>query len=374
MDTSIDKLLEAHPYRTSAKDFEFDLLALLRNAVIDAAARLPSYGRYVGTWPIPPQRARVVSDLPFLPVRMFKADPPLSLVATSEIKRFLSSSATTGQAPSRVVLDTVTSRRMTKGVTAIVADYVGTERRPYLVVDLAAIAASPSLDLGARGAAIRGLQPFARETLYCLRQTDTGIELDRPALLEFADRHRDKDVLVYGFTYMLWLHFAKPLAQQQICLNMPHVHVMHSGGWKRLVEDQVGKDVFNQTLAAVFGCGPERVIDFYGMVENLGIIYPDCEFGNKHAPTFGEVIVRDPLTLTPVSAGETGIVQVCSVLPNSFPGHLLLTEDMAKVVLDDGCSCGRSGLAFRFSGRVPKTEVRGCGNVAARRNEEVANQ
>ena len=76
-----------------------------------------------------------------------------------------------------------------------------------------------------------------------------------------------------------------------------------------------------------FGCSPDRIIDFYGMVESVGVIYPDCSEGNKHAPGFGDVIVRNPLTLEPVAAGEHGIVQVCSVLPTSFPGNLLLTED-----------------------------------------------
>ena len=122
-----------------------------------------------------------------------------------------------------------------------------------------------------------------------------------------------------------------------------------------------------QGLAQVFGCAPERVIDFYGMVENVGVIYPDCAEGNKHAPAFGEVIVRNPLTLEPVGQGETGLIQVCSVLPTSFPGHLLLTEDLAEVIALDGCPCGRRGIAFRFAGRAPKSEVRGCGNIQTER-------
>jgi hypothetical protein len=64
-------------------------------------------------------------------------------------------------------------------------------------------------------------------------------------------------------------------------------------------------------------------------------------------------------------AGENGIVQVCSVLPTSFPGNLLLTEDMAQVIAYDGCPCGRRGISFRFAGRIPKAEVRGCGNIKA---------
>jgi hypothetical protein len=78
--------------------------------------------------------------------------------------------------------------------------------------------------------------------------------------------------------------------------------------------------------------------------------------------------VRNPLTLEPVAPGEHGIVQVCSVLPTSFPGHLLLTEDMAQVIAYDGCPCGRRGISFRFAGRVPKAELRGCGNIESKRS------
>ena len=133
-------------------------------------------------------------------------------------------------------------------------------------------------------------------------------------------------------------------------------------------DEAVDKSSFDRGVAQVFGCTPDRVIDFYGMVENVGVIYPDCPEGNKHVPAFADVIVRDPLTLEPVGEGKRGMVQVCSVLPTSFPGHLLLTEDVAEIVALDGCRCGRRGTAFRFVGRVPKSEMRGCGNITQRRN------
>ena len=98
-------------------------------------------------------------------------------------------------------------------------------------------------------------------------------------------------------------------------------------------------------------------------LRTLEFIYPDCDQGNKHVPAFAEVIVRDPLTLAPVKVGQQGLVQVCSVLPTSFPGFLVLTEDIGEIVHEDGCACGRRGTAFRFVKRVPKAELRGCGNV-----------
>ena len=141
------------------------------------------------------------------------------------------------------------------------------------------------------------------------------LALDQDKLEAFANRHRDDEVLVYGFTFILWNHLAKPFLEKNICLNLRKVRVLHSGGWKRLQDQAVDKATFNDRLARIFGCSAERIVDFYGMVESVGVIFPDCSEGNKHAPAFGDVIVRDPLTLEPVAAGGHGIVQVCSILP-----------------------------------------------------------
>ncbi len=51
------------------------------------------------------------------------------------IVRTLASSSTSGQVPSRIVLDRATARRMTRSLAAIIRDFAGAERRPYLVVD-----------------------------------------------------------------------------------------------------------------------------------------------------------------------------------------------------------------------------------------------
>jgi hypothetical protein len=364
----VEALLATSPYSQCPEEKQVGLLAILKEELDYASQRHDGYRNYVQHWPVDFQSASRVADLPFLPVGILKADPPLSLVDRVEIKRTLTSSATTSQQPSRVVLDSPTSRRMTKGVVSIVRDFIGPARRPYLIVDSKDLMGSANA-LGARGAAIQGLQPFASEVTYCLCLNDQGdLELDRNRLQEFAKDHQDSELLVYGFTYILWNHLVKPLMADGICLNLAKARILHSGGWKRLQDQAVEKAFFNDQLARTFGCTPDRIIDFYGMVETVGVIYPDCSEGNKHAPLFGDVIVRDPLTLEPVEAGEHGIVQVCSVLPTSFPGHLLLTEDRAEVIAYDGCSCGRRGISFRFAGRIPKTELRGCGNLQVSRS------
>src|SRR5580704_2896331 len=370
IEQAIESLLLQPPYGVDPQQRHSALLALFKQELAYACERNPRFRNYVEQWPVDFCEADKISDLPYLPVGVFKANPPLALVGADDVKRTLSSSATTGQVPSRVVLDAATARRMTRTVITIIRDFIGPARRPYLVIDTPETLTSQT-HMGARGAAIQGLSSFATELVCCLRPAqagDSGLDLEK--LLAFATRWRHTDVLVYGFTYVIWTQLVQPLQRQGITLAFPNVHVLHSGGWKRLEQQAVTRNEFSRGVAAVFGCSADRVIDYYGMVENVGVVYPDCDHSNKHVPVFAEVIVRNPLTLAPVKVGEQGLIQVCSVLPTSFPGFLLLTEDLAEVIGDDECPCGRRGVSFRFAGRAPKAEVRGCGNLENTRYQQ----
>ncbi len=367
LEQSIGTLLDTRPYAIAPGQRTDALLALFKRELEYACERSSEFSNYVRHWPVSLAAADKIADLPYLPVSVFKANPPLSLVPASEVKRTLTSSSTSGQVPSRVVLDAATSRRMTKGVIAIIRDFVGAARRPYLVIDSQENLGRQS-ELGARGAAIQALGSFATEIVSCLRLDSQGeLGLDLEKLLACAAKWKEAEVLVYGFTYVIWTQLVGPLKRAGITLNLPNVHVLHSGGWKRLEQQAVTKDQFARDVASVFGCPTVRIIDYYGMVENVGVVYPDCARGYKHVPAFAEVIIRDPLTLAPVEAGQQGLVQVCSVLPTSFPGFLLLTDDMGEIIGHDGCDCGRRGAHFRFLRRVPKVEVRGCGNLETTR-------
>lgn len=359
----LEDLLSGPVFAREPAERQAQLLAVLKAEMQYAIERHPPFQRYVSAWPIDFRGAQRIADLPYLPVGVFKADPPLALVAPEKIVRTLASSATTGQSPSRVVLDAQTSRRMAKGVTAIIRDFVGPARRPYLVIDTPESLAGGA-QLGARAAAIQGLRNFATDIVCCLKSNEPDEPLiDEPKLRAFARQVGEGDALAYGFTYVVWRHLVQPLRAQGVTLHMPNVRLLHSGGWKRLQEQAVARAAYAAGVAGLFGCPAENVVDFYGMVENVGVIYPDCAHGNKHAPAFAEVIIRDPLTLHPVQVGEQGLVQVCSALATSFPGFAVLTDDIAEVIHYDGCPCGRRGIGFRFVKRVPKAELRGCGNI-----------
>jgi hypothetical protein len=366
----VETVLSLPPFGASEEERASMLLPLLREQVEASAAACESYRNLVRHWPVHPREAKSIAELPFLPVEVFKRTEPLATVPPDDIQRVIASSSTTGQTPSLIAVDRTTAWRMSRTTSAIIGDFIGKHRRPMLVADVPR-ADPAAINVGARDAAVRGLMPFATESVHCLEPTKDGtLTVDVDRLLAFIDRHAGESLLVYGLTTLLWINFVQPLEDAGITLDHADDQVIHSGGWKRLADRSVDKTTFNAGVASVFGTSSDRVIDFYGLVENLGIVYPDCSEGHKHAPIYGQVIVRDPVTIEPVTEGGKGFLQLCSIIPNSFPGHLLLTEDMASVAMYDGCPCGRSGIAFRFESRVPKAEVRGCGNIRPRRDGE----
>ena len=60
---------------------------------------------------------------------------------------------------------------------------------------------------------------------------------------------------------------------------------------------------------------------------------------------------------------ETGLVQLKSLLPISYPGHNILTEDIGIIYGIDNCKCKRKGKIFKILGRLSKSEIRGCSDA-----------
>lgn len=63
--------------------------------------------------------------------------------------------------------------------------------------------------------------------------------------------------------------------------------------------------------------------------------------------------------------GEKGIIQVVSMLPESYPGHSFLTEDEGVILGEDDRPCGRKGKYFKILKRLPNAEIRGCSDTYA---------
>ena len=125
--------------------------------------------------------------------------------------------------------------------------------------------------------------------------------------------------------------------------------------------EAVSREEFKERLREA--CGIQRVHDYYGMVEQTGCIYMECECGHLHASTYSDVIMRRMEDFAPCGVGEKGVIQVLSMIPTSYPGHSILTEDEGILLGEDDCPCGRKGKYFEVTGRIRNAEVRGCSDT-----------
>ncbi|HEU4657925.1 MAG TPA: hypothetical protein VFR97_10380 [Capillimicrobium sp.] len=291
--------------------------------------------------------AATPADVPHLPVSLFKTHE-LRSVPADEVFKTLTSSGTTGQLPSRVFLDRASAAAQTRALAATMQHWLGPKRLPMLIVDTKTVLKDRT-QFSARGAGILGMAPFGRDHLYLL---DASAE-ERDAWLA---KHEGEPVLVFGFTFMVWEHLPAGV-------DLGGGVLIHSGGWKKLVDRAVTPAAFRAEVRERTGI--EGVHNFYGMAEQTGTVYVECEHGVLHAPDSGDVVIRDPVTWEPAARGEEGVVEVVSVLPESYPGHALLTEDLGRVVAVDDCPCGRLGQAIEILGRIPKAELRGCSDTAS---------
>ena len=303
-------------------------------------------------------KAYTISDLPFLPVRLFKMFDLMS-IPKEEIVKTMTSSGTSGQAVSRIYLDRATASNQTKVLTKIVSSFIGNQRVPMLIIDTEEVVKNRNL-FSARGAGILGFSMFGSKRLYAL---DEKMELRTEAILEFLTKYQGERIFLFGFTFMIWQHFYKQIIEKEIKFDLSNAVLIHGGGWKKLIGESISSVEFNRRF---FECtGLNSVHDYYGMVEQTGSIYMECEHNHLHAPIYSDIIIRRPDDFSVAAVGETGIIQVLSILPGSYPGHSLLTEDEGILMGEDDCPCGRFGKYFKIVGRLKNAEIRGCSDTYA---------
>lgn len=358
---NFDELLQTAPYSLNHEEKHALLTERLLELTEHHRTNCPEYRRMLDS--IAYDRAHVSSyeDLPFLPVRLFK-ELSLKSIPQEDVVKTMTSSGTTGQAVSRIYLDRATSANQQKVMVKIVSDFLGASRLPMIILDCPSVVKNRAM-FSARGAGILGFSIFGSRKIYAL---DDDMNLDAEALAAFLEKFQGQDILLFGFTFMVWQHFYKELVrlkEQGTTFDLSHGILIHGGGWKKLTSEAVSPQEFHDRLQSV--CGIDRVHDYYGMVEQTGCIYMQCECGHLHASIFSDVIMRRPIDFGVSEVGEPGIIQVVSSIPESYPGHSLLTEDEGVLLGEDDCPCGRKGKYFKINGRLKNAEIRGCSDTYA---------
>lgn len=353
---NLDQVFEVDPYSLSQQQKNSLYLELLSELTEHHMNNSEDYRDIVNGLKKGNLDFQHVEDIPFFPVRLYKQFE-LRSVPKEQVIKTMTSSGTTGQQVSKIYLDKQTSHNQSKALSKILSSFIGNKRLPLLIIDSPAVIKDRKL-FSARGAGILGFSLFGYDVTYALTE---DMELNLPAIYQFLEKHGDFPVFLYGFTFIIWEHFYKPLMKANITLPIHNGFLLHGGGWKKLVESAVSHEVFNDEMKRV--CNLKSVANYYGMVEQTGSIFMECEMQHLHSSIFSDIIIRDYETFAPLPPNQSGLIQLVSLIPYSYPGHSILTEDIGKIVGIDNCPCGRKGKYFKVEGRIKKAEVRGCSDT-----------
>lgn len=357
---TLDELFKQEPYSLSKEKKEEVLSSILTDLTRKHYKGCPEYAKIIDALKFNVEIEHNCAELPFIPVRLFKQFDLLS-VPREEITKILTSSGTSGQAVSKVFLNADNVRVQTKTLNEIISSFIGKQRLPLLLLDTEMIKKDRSM-YSARGAGIIGFSIFGRNSIYAL---DSNMNIDINKVSAFFAEHENEPILMFGYTYMIWQFIVRALEEKGIKFNAKNAILFHIGGWKKLKDQAVDVLEFNRRIQDRLG--NVKVYNYYGMAEQLGSVFVECEYGHMHCSNYSDVIIRRSYDFSEANIGERGLMELLSVLPVSYPGHVILTEDEGEILGIDDCPCGRKGKYFKIHGRIKSAEIRGCSDTYEKR-------
>ena len=210
----------------------------------------------------------------------------------------------------------------------------------------------------ASAAAIKGFSIFSNEVVYLL---DKRGNINYEKLNNFLIKNHKNKFLIFGFTSNIFTNLIEKLDIRKLKIkDFSNAFLIHGGGWKKIENKKISRKKFNFYLKKKFII--QNVRNYYGLVEQIGSIFFECKCGYFITSNFSDIIVRNE-NLDVCKNGQRGLVQLISLLPTSYPGHSILTEDVGKIITDHKCKCFGHGKRFLIYDRLKNAELRGCSNV-----------
>ena len=269
-----------------------------------------------------------LEEIPYIPVSIFKKFDLLS-IPKENIFKTIFSSATTSKTPSKIFLDRITSELQTKALVSIITDFLH-EKMDFLILDSKETISS-SDKIKSRASAIRGFLPFMKSIKFTLNE-DLKIKN-----LELQQIKNENQYCFFGFTWLIYQIIKENKNNKEIKNNLSKLNspfILHLGGWKKLTDINITREEFYKEISEFFNTEEDKIIDIYGMTEQLGTVYPDCKFGNKHVSMYSEIIIRNPLTLKNEEIGKSGLIQLLSPIPHgqlSIPSKCPKSSDRIEI-------------------------------------------
>lgn len=354
----IEEFHKLSPYVLSKKEKEQLLLKELNVLTEMHREKCIEYANFLSAIGYMRHEAKTLEELPFLPIRIFK-ELDLKSIPDADVFKVMMSSGTSGQRQSKIFLNKENAILQQKVMLRLLGDFIGPKRLPMLVIDSKKIISDRHL-FTTRGATIMGLDFASRKMFFALND-DMSLNID--GLRDFLQQYGGEKFIVFGFTFLVWKYLFGEIQRLNVHVDLSKGYLLTAGGWKKLKNEAVSNEAFKRRGWEV--CNLQHYVDHYGMAEQTGCIYAECEYGNLHASIYSDIIVRRFRDFSPCSHGEPGFIQVLSSLPHSYPGHSLLTEDEGMIVGEDDCPCGRKGKYIKVLGRIQNAELRGCSDTYA---------
>ncbi len=299
-----------------------------------------------------------ISKIPHIFVTAFKKRKMLSL-PESEITLTLTSSGTQGQ-KSQINLDEISINRQTFMRQSIIKSLGLASENP---VNYIVFSYDPAI-AGARGAAytFQMYTTFApsQEKYFALQGTPEGEpEFDLEKSIETIERFSKTGLPLraVGFLAFSYVTF-KEMLKRGIHLQFPAESLLLTGGgWKSHTGETVTFEQYAEIVNKVLGIHPQRIRDFYGMVEH-GVPYMSCSHRNFHVPIYANVCAVDAGTLKILPQGETGLLKLQTSYIRSAPAISVLSTDMGMI--GTNCECGLKGEYIVLKGRAGVQKHAGC--------------
>ena len=291
----------------------------------------------------------------FIHANLFKVKKLLSINSNNVQTLKMSSSGTTGNR-SNIYADRLTRANQQRALINIFKDSFDLnlkDRFNYYVIANKSELVKDIFD--AQMAAIKGFSLFAKKSIFLLDSKNHII----PEALDKLRNDKNK-FFIFGFTSKVYLQFLEFLKENKICIDARNSILLHGGGWKKMEHLKVDNDIFKKEVEEYLpGINCKN---YYGMIEQTGSVFMECSEGFFHSNNYGDICIRNN-NLEIQELSKPGIIQSFSILPSSYPGHSLLTEDIGISYGIDDCSCGKKGRYFKVLGRLKKSELRGCSDV-----------
>ena len=293
-------------------------------------------------------------NLPPLHVSMFKNHELIS-VNIKNISSILTSSGTTTSLKSKIYIDEFNSKLQKLVLLKLFSENISNNKIPIIFIESKNNVENKYMS--AKSAALSGFSLFASKKHFIL---DDKNQINYLALSEFT-KNLNTSFLMFGFTFDVYENLITKFKKSKKEFNFKNCILLHGGGWKKLENKKVDHDKFNRILKEKFNF--KKIINYYGLIEQAGSIFFSCNENDYfHVSNFSDINILDE-DLNELPFNKKGIIQLKSLIPHSYPGHNILTDDLGVILGEDDCSCGKKGKYFRIIGRLKNSELRGCSNV-----------